>query len=227
MAASININVKSLRHTYSLTIPRHSTPTDILPLCTEPCRSTLLFQGRALQQSLQSAGVGEGSTLLLVPAAPEVSERLVLVRWNDRAMQMVYDEHMTVGDLKEKCQRKLRMRSDLVQVTYKGSELSNSSTILDCVTENRPEFLLSIKLKPPTASNFDIVVKNLTGKTSIISINASLTVEDLRAIISDHEGLPLDSVRLICAGHGLCDTETVGQLRITPASVIYVVLRLR
>jgi len=226
MAASININVKSLRHTYSLTIPPHSTPTDILPLCTEPRRSTLLYQGRALQQSLQSAGVEEGSTLLLVPAAPEVSERLVLMRWNDRDMHMVYDEKTTVADLKEKCERELGVRSDLAQVTYKGSELSNSSTILDCVPDDRPKFTLRVQQRPPIVSGFDIYVKTLTGKTFPITISAALTVKDMRALVSDHEGRPLDSVRLICAGHDLCDNETVEQLRMTSASTLFLVLRL-
>ena len=177
-------------------------------------------------QSLQSAGVEEGSTLLLVSGACEVNGHVAVVRWSKQVKTIICTKQMTVAELKDVC-RKLGCRPNFTKLTHNGSELEDSSIVLDCVSDTRPEFLIEKPGKPSEARDFDVIVKTLTGKNFSIALNAALTVEDIKEIISEHEGYPMDIIRLICAGHGLCDEETVEQLRMTTESVIHVVLRLR
>lgn len=152
---------------------------------------------------------------------------MAIVRWHTQVLPVLCDEEMTVGKLREMCEQRLRIRPGCTRLLSKGTELQDSSTIAEVKTEERPEFILETRSKTPIAGSFDVSVKTLTGRSFPLTISAAMTVWDLKELISDHEGLFVDSVRLICAGHGLCDEETVEQLRMTVESVIYVVLRLR
>ena len=178
------------------------------------------------KQSLQSAGVEEGSTLLLVPGATAVSGCMALVRWHTKVLLVICDEQMTVGNLKGMCERRVGIRPG-TRLLSNGIELQDSSTIVESTAEERPEFTLETRPKTPVAGGFDVVVKTLTGKCFPITIGAAMTVADLKELIFYHEGIPVDFIRLICAGHGLSDHETVEQLQMTSDSVIHLVLRLR
>lgn len=225
MTVQMKVCVKSLSHTYSLAVLPTASVTDLLRSCPEELPKVVLFQGRKLAatQLLQSAGVEEGSTLLLLT---EMRGREVLIRWNHQVKTMLCTEHMTVAELKDVC-RRLGWKRNFEKMTYKGREIQDSSILLDCAEEDRPEFSLEKQEKPAETKGFDVTVKTLSGKDFFIEIDATLTVEDIKETISDREGYPQDMIRLICAGHCLCDYETVERLRLVPGSVIYVVLRLR
>jgi hypothetical protein len=84
------------------------------------------------------------------------------------------------------------------------------------------------RVKQEEEETFQVTVKTLTGKSIIVKgLTASMTVEALKFLLQEKEGIPPDMQRLIYQGTQFADNWTLGECNLVPDATIHLVLRLR
>mmetsp|Transcript_24344 Transcript_24344/g.59604 ORF Transcript_24344/g.59604 Transcript_24344/m.59604 type:complete len:326 (-) Transcript_24344:35-1012(-) len=140
-----------------------------------------------------------------------------------KTVSIEVEEGESIEDVKAKISEKEGIPPEQQRLIFGGQQLQDSKTLDDYDVGDDATLHLVLRLR----GGMQLFVKTLTGKTVSIEVEEGESIEDVKAKISEKEGIPPEQQRLIFGGQQLQDSKTLDDYDVGDDATLHLVLRLR
>lgn len=154
---------------------------------------------------------------------PRGGMQLFVKTLTGKTVSIEVEEGESIEDVKAKISEKEGIPPEQQRLIFGGQQLQDAKTLDDYDVGDDSTLHLVLRLR----GGMQLFVKTLTGKTVSIEVEEGESIEDVKAKISEKEGIPPEQQRLIFGGQQLQDAKTLDDYDVGDDSTLHLVLRLR
>lgn len=227
----MKLRVKSLRRTYLITVPEEANLTVVKGLLpeTEWTAKHFLFQGMVLPETaaLSSLGVCPEGELLIVSSCSTIDQLVVFLNHTNYRYCHKYDAATTIEDLRQACSTRLSYDITCIHLSFQSEVLPDHLLVSTLGFQPTLNVVISKRPHKPIEGNYQMFIKELTGKTHCLNVDYGTTIGEVKDLIAEKEGVESFALRIIFAGRDLRDESTIASIGAGKKSTFHAVRRYR
>ncbi|CAB4380046.1 unnamed protein product [Rhizophagus irregularis] len=178
-------------------------------------KQRLLFDGKKLHDFmiLKLCDIQKGSILELAIA----SFKLYVKKKDGRVLKLYLNEDDTIHDVKQMVWQRTRIPVYKQCLLFCGEQLHDSSTLKSCNIQNESTFELTI-------ASFKLNVKMQDGKVIVLYVTEKNTINEVKQMIQEREGIPRYKQRLFSYEYQLRSSSTLKCCKIEEEATLKLII---